>query len=376
MHTGECEVVGGEVGGMAVHIGARVAALAGPGEVLVSGSVRDLMTGSDRHFEGGEARGAEGGRGAVAGVPAGAGSGQRRGVASRRPSMVPLYTRRQRRRLLVVLAAVLVVALALPRRYLLTRPADAEVVVGENAVGVIGPGDEPRVSAAVEVGQRPTAVAAGFGSVWVTNSTADSVSRIDRTHERPRCRSRSGSSPSGVAVGAGSVWVANSGDATVSRIDPATVAVDADPGPARARPGSWWRSGRCGSPTPWTPRSPRSTRTPTRSRKVVPVGAGPTGIAAGAGYLWVTNQGDGTVTRFDPDTYEKDSPVTVGSGPVGIAVGGGAAWVANNLDGSLSRIDVEDLTVDGAHPGQGAAAPTASPPAAGTCGSATSTPAP
>ena len=41
VHTGECEVIGGGVGGMAVHIGARVAALAGPGEVLVSGSVRD-----------------------------------------------------------------------------------------------------------------------------------------------------------------------------------------------------------------------------------------------------------------------------------------------------------------------------------------------
>ena len=63
----------------------------------------------------------------------------------------------------------------------------------------------------------------------------------------------------------------------------------------------------------------RSTRTPTDTR-VVPVGAGPTGIAAGAGYLWVTNQGDGTVTRFDPQTYQADSPVTVGEGPVGIAV--------------------------------------------------------
>ena len=60
----------------------------------------------------------------------------------------------------------------------------------------------------------------------------------------------------------------------------------------------------------------------------------------------MTNQGDGTVTRFDPRTREKDSPITVGSGPVGIAIAGGAAWVANNVDGSLSRIDAEDLTED------------------------------
>src|SRR5207245_10673706 len=39
LHTGECEVLGDDVGGIAVHIGARIAALAGPGEVLVSSTV-------------------------------------------------------------------------------------------------------------------------------------------------------------------------------------------------------------------------------------------------------------------------------------------------------------------------------------------------
>jgi class 3 adenylate cyclase len=50
LHTGECEVVDGKVGGLAVHIGARVAASAGPGEVLVSGTVRDLVAGSGIRF--------------------------------------------------------------------------------------------------------------------------------------------------------------------------------------------------------------------------------------------------------------------------------------------------------------------------------------
>jgi class 3 adenylate cyclase len=50
LHTGECDVVGDDVGGMAVHIGARVGALAGPGEVLVSGTVRDLVVGSELRF--------------------------------------------------------------------------------------------------------------------------------------------------------------------------------------------------------------------------------------------------------------------------------------------------------------------------------------
>jgi pimeloyl-ACP methyl ester carboxylesterase len=51
LHTGECEVMGHKVGGIAVHIGARVAALAGPGEVLVSHTVKDLVAGSGLQFE-------------------------------------------------------------------------------------------------------------------------------------------------------------------------------------------------------------------------------------------------------------------------------------------------------------------------------------
>jgi class 3 adenylate cyclase len=51
LHTGECEVIGDDVGGMAVHIGARVGAQAKPGEVLVSSTVKDLVVGSGFAFE-------------------------------------------------------------------------------------------------------------------------------------------------------------------------------------------------------------------------------------------------------------------------------------------------------------------------------------
>jgi class 3 adenylate cyclase len=50
LHTGECEVMGGKIGGIAVHIGARVAAHAGPGEVVVSSTVKDLVAGSGLRF--------------------------------------------------------------------------------------------------------------------------------------------------------------------------------------------------------------------------------------------------------------------------------------------------------------------------------------
>ena len=51
LHTGECEVIGDKLGGIAVHIGARVAALAQGGQVLVSSTVKDLVAGSGLRFE-------------------------------------------------------------------------------------------------------------------------------------------------------------------------------------------------------------------------------------------------------------------------------------------------------------------------------------
>ena len=51
LHTGECEVVDEKLGGLAVNIGARIAAHAEAGEVLVSSTVKDLVVGSELRFE-------------------------------------------------------------------------------------------------------------------------------------------------------------------------------------------------------------------------------------------------------------------------------------------------------------------------------------
>ena len=62
LHTGECEVIDGKLAGIAVHIAARVAALAEPDEVLVSNTVKDLVVGSGIYF-------ADRGEHALKGVP-------------------------------------------------------------------------------------------------------------------------------------------------------------------------------------------------------------------------------------------------------------------------------------------------------------------
>jgi len=51
LHTGECELVGDDVAGIAVHIAARIAAVARGGETLVSSTVKDLVSGSGIKFE-------------------------------------------------------------------------------------------------------------------------------------------------------------------------------------------------------------------------------------------------------------------------------------------------------------------------------------
>jgi len=63
LHTGEIELAGDDIRGIAVHVGSRVSALAGAGEVLVSSTVKELVAGSGIEFE-------DRGEHALKGVPA------------------------------------------------------------------------------------------------------------------------------------------------------------------------------------------------------------------------------------------------------------------------------------------------------------------
>ena len=69
--TGECERIGEDIAGLAVHIGARIGSLAGPSEVLVSGAVCDLVMGSGLEFAAGGAHELTGGARPLAALLAG-----------------------------------------------------------------------------------------------------------------------------------------------------------------------------------------------------------------------------------------------------------------------------------------------------------------
>ena len=77
----------------------------------------------------------------------------------------------------------------------------------------------------------------------------------------------------------------------------------------------------------------------------VPVGNGPSGIAAGPNSLWVSNAVDGTVSRLDPTGARPGTTIQVGGDPEAIAVGEGAVWVAKASARTIAQINPDSNTV-------------------------------
>jgi YVTN family beta-propeller protein len=131
----------------------------------------------------------------------------------------------------------------------------------------------------------PTSIAIGSDAVWLTDSEANNVTRVDPTGLLTPIAV--GNGPTGIAVGDGGVWVVDSLDNAIVRIDPNKRAVTT----------------------------------------TIQVGRSPTGIAVGAGSIWVANGGDGTVDRVDPETGKVLATIAVGGSPQAITVADGRAWV-------------------------------------------------
>jgi YVTN family beta-propeller protein len=142
-----------------------------------------------------------------------------------------------------------------------------------------------RVAARIDPNAGPAAIALGDGAVWLTDSDANNVTRVDQNGRLAPIAV--GNGPRGIAVGAGGVWVADSLDDTLVRINPGTNSVT-----ARIR-----------------------------------VGRAPLGVAVGAGSVWVANSGDGTVSRIDPRNNKVRATLAVGGSPQQITVAEGRAWV-------------------------------------------------
>jgi YVTN family beta-propeller protein len=258
-----------------------------------------------------------------------------------RPSRPSIRPPRKSGGLIAIGAAVLLAAVVAFTGIELARDDGPGLAAASpNAVAAIDVGSN-RLVADVPVGNGPTSVAVGEGSVWVTNAHDRSISRVDPRTGTVVQRIDVGGDPGGIAVGAGAVWVANSLDATVSRVDPLTnrvvqeIPVGVTPTAVAVVAGAVWV----------TSAEERSVRKidVVRGRVVdrIPTDALGRGIAVAGGSIWVTDGSSRSVVRIDARRGSDLGRVSVGNGPAGIAFGDGSVWVANSLDGTVSRIDPE-----------------------------------
>ncbi len=209
--------------------------------------------------------------------------------------------RRLRTRTWVLVGGVLVLAAGSVTGVVLLRDEGSRgpIALAEDSLGIVDPATG-RITGQVGVDVGPTAVAAGFHSIWTTNIDDGSVSRIDPSSRHVIDTIRVGAAPSAIAIGPDSVWVTNSGSGSVARIDPTTD-------------------------------EPRT----------IQVGVAPSGVVVAHGSVWVTNAADGTVSRIDPGLNREVQRIAVDSGPSGIAAGRDI-WVANSASNTVTKIDGQD----------------------------------
>ncbi|TMK69311.1 MAG: DUF3040 domain-containing protein, partial [Actinobacteria bacterium] len=243
----------------------------------------------------------------------------------------------------LALLAVVVAAVAI------SSDGGGGIAVSPNSVAVIDPGTD-KLTADSPVGVKPTDLSVGDGAVWVANSGDASVSQIDTQTHRVTATIAPGSAVDGMAAGVGAVWTSDVRRGRLARIDPALRRVDhsirvgggpllgSAGGPVAIGAGSVWASTGRGAVARIDPR-----RDHVEAR--ITVGSDPSGIAVGAGGVWVADDDDNTVTRIDPATDGVLTTIPVGPGASGIAVGEGAVWVVEPFDNAVARIDPKTNSV-------------------------------
>jgi YVTN family beta-propeller protein len=163
-----------------------------------------------------------------------------------------------------------------------TATADAVWATTTGAVWRIEPSPRRRSVLAESGCCGPVAI--GIGSVWVGSRFA--VDRLDLETGRPQAHIRLPFEATDIVVGESGVWLTDETSDRLWHIDPKLNAV----------------------------------------ATAIPVGQGPSGVAVGAGAVWVASA-DGTVSQVDPGADRVIRTINVGGTPSGIAVGEGTVWV-------------------------------------------------
>jgi class 3 adenylate cyclase len=394
VHVGEVELIGKKIGGLTVHTGARISALAGPGEVLVSRTLKEVVPGSRFTFDDRGSRHLKGLAGehevfAVSAVDeAPTGSPLDEEEARRRRALVEPPHRRPRRRWGIAAAALAAVVTLVA--LVVARPWEESVDRGaapplHDAVVSLDPatGDVVDGFPGIPRGSQAVDLVAGEGGVWVSSTLL--LTHVDaETGETQRVNT----TPVGrLALGYGAVWVASAAGSQIVVVSPARV--EEEDRPIRL-PGeadvAVFGSVRLdvGGDAVWAAGGSTLYRIDPGSREATryDIGVGTDEIAAGEEYVWLVDRLQGAVARFDigrsrivgsptvlqgsPDAVEVgpgdevwiidasgggifrldpsgdlDGPYRLGPSPVDVTVGAGYVWVADLKEGTVIRIDRE-----------------------------------
>jgi class 3 adenylate cyclase len=388
VHVGEAEVMGRGLGGVAVHTGARIAAQAGPGQVLVSGTLRDLVPGATFAFDDRGVRELKGVREPprlysvrevdekALSPPPNAREAQARREAIAPP---PVYRRRGVR--LAAMAAGLVAAGVVA--FFLTRPdPPLEPASPARDVAILVDPATSRIRATVAIPPGPSRVfgfvqaRVGEGGLWIVHGNCVCLIRTETREVSQVDLTEVGSAPSEIALGHGAAWVATLTGGVFS-VNPADLA----PSDVLAPETGFRTSVTTTDAAVWATATGRLLRIDpgdgtvsdpvtldhgidtifgvggdlwvadrlarilyrydddaTQTASVV-LQVTPDEVAAGPdASLWVLNRSGGTVTHVDPNGQAGDL-IRVGSDPSDIAVGPDAVWVADHAGHTIQRID-------------------------------------
>jgi ABC-type transport system substrate-binding protein len=370
LHTGDPEVAGDRYLGLDVHLGARVAAAAHGGQVVVTGATRSFLD-DDRS----ELRIRRLGEFALkdfdvpqelfqvaaggmedafpplrTGVGDGVFAGREQELAEAAVASIERAARRrERRRLLVILAAVLV-PLAVVGAVFATR--SHPVQVAPNSVAVLDASSGGLVGD-MPLAQAPSRIVAGRGDVWVLSQEGQTLSRIDAV-TREVSTVGLAQQPSDLAVSRGDVWVVDGLARTIPLVDTRTLGA-ALKVPLRGRSGlldtgDAWVS--ASSNAVWVSSGAGLSEYSPAGEFIRLISDVPHGsLAATSNAVWLGGGygafgPSGTVERIDPKTGKQEAQISTGPADA-VVVGGGAVWAADAGAGTVERIDPARNTIVG-----------------------------
>jgi streptogramin lyase len=340
LHTGEVELSGEKVGGIAVHIAARLLAMAGPEEALVSGTVRDLVAGSGLEFQ-------DRGVHELKGVP-----GEWRVHALVLPPLDASVVasaeveevaagRARRRRLIGVgaLVATLVVVLAASAGIVLMPRTPPPIASGPDSAVAYATADG-RAIAGARTGRGPASGEVVDGSLWVANVGSGTLTRVERDGAGVSTVGQVGSRPSDLASGDGLLWVAD-------RYSDQLTALDARTGEIQRRVDLHASAIDVADGSVWAADDLRDVvrrldpRTGAELDSVaLPEASGASDVVAGEGAVWIAAPRTGRIHRIDPTTGEVAAAAVEVPGVERISAAGSDLWAVSPADDTATRVDL------------------------------------